>query len=75
MIRYGMKHKLAAQAERERLIAQWQAYPRAVQMCLSTLLQEYGLRAARLATEAVEARRQVSPPETPRGGLHSEFSA
>ncbi len=62
MIRAGMTRKLAAQAERERLIAQWQAYPRAVQKCLSTLLQEYGLRAARLATEAVEAR-QATPPQ------------
>ncbi len=54
MIRNGMSRKLAVQAERARLLTQWEAYPQAVQQPLGALLRDYGLQAAALATEAVE---------------------
>ena len=54
MIRNGYARKLQAEAERARLAEQWQAYPEAVRRCLQAFLQDYGLRAAALATEAVE---------------------
>jgi hypothetical protein len=50
-----MQRKLAAQAEREHLLAQWQAYPPTIQQRLAAILQHYGLQAAELATEALEA--------------------
>ena len=54
MIRHGYARRLWAQTERVRLAEQWQAYPEVVRRCLQALLQDYGLRAATLATEAVE---------------------
>lgn len=55
---------LRAQAQRTRLVEQWQVYPVSVQHSLSALLQEHGVSAARLATEALEHYakwRQDSP--------------
>lgn len=67
MIRHGYARRLWAQTERVRLAEQWQAYPGAVRRCLQALLQDYGLRAATLATEAVEqaGTRQPDSARTP----------
>lgn len=77
MIRAGMTRKLAAEAERARLRKQWQAYPQAVQQRLDTLLHEYGLQVAILATKAVEEyvysiKTRETTSET-RGRLHPEL--
>ncbi len=70
MIRNGMAAKLAAQSRREQLTARWSVFPEAVRQKLAALDQGYGLAAAALATEALEAyhRPTQTVAEVPGAG-------
>jgi hypothetical protein len=69
MIRNGYARHLRAQAERARLLQRWETLPTPVRQGLHILLRDYGLQAAQLATQTVEA---FAPQHHPH---HSEKGA